>query len=288
MTQLAAFAMAACLAVSPKSDKVLAGDLAPAFPGLAPLPPETPLALAPLAGERRVFRAAELQRMALRLGVAPPAAGEICVERRTARLETPAAAAAMRKALPEARVEIVELSRMPAPEGVLEFPLSGLREGPAGVAFWSGEVRYAGARRFAVWAKARVTVTEALVVAVAALRAGAAIQESDLKLETREIFPSPGAFAGSIAEVAGHVARRAAAPGAPIRRQWLDPPRLVERGDPVRVESRAGGAVLELDAIAEASGAAGQIIPVRNPVSGRVFKATVEGKGMVSAGKDNR
>jgi len=45
--------------------------------------------------------------------------------------------------------------------------------------------------------------------------------------------------------------------------------------------------VLKLEAVAEAAGAAGQTIPVRNPGSGRVFKAKVEGKGMVSVERDN-
>jgi flagella basal body P-ring formation protein FlgA len=283
MTPLAAFAITACLAVSPASDKVLARDLAPAFPALAALPPETALALAPLPGERRVFHAGELQRMALRLGVAAPEAGDVCVERKAAPLEIPAALAAMRKTLPEARIEIAELSRTPAPEGELSFPLTGLRQGPKD-ALWSGEVRYGGGRRFMVWARVRVSVTQTLVVAAASLRAGAAIAETDLKLETREVFPGRDAFAGAIAEVAGHVARRATAAGTPIDRRWLDPPRLVERGARVRVDARSGGAVLELDAIAEGDGAAGQIISVRNPISGNLFRAKVEGKDMVSVG----
>ena len=286
MMPLAAMAIAGCLAVSANSDKVEARDFAPEFAGLAVLPPDTPLALAPLAGERRVFRVAELQRMALRLGIASKPETDICVERRTARLEASDALAAMRRVLPEARLEIIELSRLPVPEGGLEFPLSGLRQGQAG-ALWSGWVKYAGGRRFPVWARVRAVVTETVVVAVAALRARAAIPGSDLRVETREAFPENGAFAASIEEVAGRVARRAVGPGTPIRREWLDPPRLVERGDPVRVEARSGGARLELDAVAEAAGAAGQTIPVRNPISGSVFKARVEGKGIVSVGEEN-
>ena len=286
MTSLAAMALTACLAASPASDKVLARDLSPAFPALAALPPETPLALAPLAGERRIFRALELRRMALRLGIAAPPEGDICVERKTASLQSSAVIEAMRRALPEAQIAILELSRQPVPEGELEFPISGLRQEPAG-AFWNGWVRYGGTHRFQVWARVRATVTQKVVVVVAALRAGEAIRESDLRLETHEAFPEPGAFAESIEEVAGRVARRAAAPGNPIRRLWLDPPRLVERGDSVRVEARAGGAMLKLEAVAQAGGAAGQTIPVRNPGSGAVFRAKVEGKGMVSVERGN-
>ena len=73
--------------------------------------------------------------------------------------------------------------------------------------------------------------------------------------------------------------------GVAIRRQWLDPPREIARGDPVLVVAQVGGARLELECVAEAAGSTGQSIPVRNPVSGKRFTALVEGKGRASVGR---
>ena len=52
-----------------------------------------------------------------------------------------------------------------------------------------------------------------------------------------------------------------------------------------RLLARMGGARLELDAVAESAGSAGQTVRVRNPATGKVFEARVEGKGRVSAGR---
>jgi flagella basal body P-ring formation protein FlgA len=281
---LAELLLAGCLAANAGSDWVLARDLAPGFPGLAAVNPETPLAPAPLAGVRRVFRVAELRRIALGLKVAAAPEQDVCIERKTAPLDPAKALEAMRRQLPQARIEIVEYSRQPVPEGDLEFPLSGLR-GTSADGFWSGWVRYAGDRRFPVWAKVKASVSEVRVVAATALVPGRPIAAGELRLEAGEFFPQPGDMAASIEEVAGQVARVAVARGVAVRRQWLDPPREVARGDAVLVEAQVGGAHVELECVAEGPGSTGQSIPMRNPVSGKRFTARVEGKGRASVGK---
>jgi flagella basal body P-ring formation protein FlgA len=276
--------LAGCLAVSAGSDWVLARDLAPGFPGLAAVDPATALAPAPPAGVRRVFRVAELRRLALGLKVEAAPEGDICVERKTSPLDPAALLQAMRRQLPQARIEIVEYSRQPVPEGDLEFPLAGLRETSTD-GFWSGWVRYAGVRKVPIWVKVKALEPEARVVAATALAPGRRIEAGQVRLETGEFFPQPGAMAASIQEVAGQVPRIAVARGVAIRRQWLDPPREIARGDPVLVVAQVGGARLELECVAEAAGSTGQSIPVRNPVSGKRFTALVEGKGRASVGR---
>ena len=284
MMPLAELFLAGCLAVSPASDWMLAGDLAPGFPGLASVDPQTPLAPAPLAGAWRMFRVAELRTMALRLKVEAAPERDICVERKTSPLDPARVLETLRRELPRARIEIVEYSRQPVPEGDLEFPLAGLRGTPAD-GFWSGWVRYAGNRKFPVWAKVKAVVAETRVVAVAALIPGRPIAAGQLRLETGEFFPQPGAMAASLEEVTGQVARIAVARNVAIQRHWLEPPKEIVQGDAVLVESRAGAARIALECIAEGSGSAGQSIPLRNPVSGKRFVARVEGKGRASVGK---
>src|SRR5207245_1108141 len=72
----------------------------------------------------------------------------------------------------EAKIEIVEFSHFPAPEGALEFAWKDLAP-PASARTptrWRGYVRHDGNRRFAVWAMVRVTAQCRRVVAAKALR----------------------------------------------------------------------------------------------------------------------
>ena len=282
MIPLALFALTGCLAIGPRSDNILARDLAPALPGLADA--DTPVSAAPVPGMPRIFRLAELRRIGARFQLAGDPAKEICFERPVAPPDPARLAEAMRRQLPEAQIRILDWGRMPAPEGEVDFPLAGLRRAGA-EGFWNGSVRYGGGRRFSLWARVRVTVREARVVAREDLRPGPAIAAAQLRLETRDVFPAEKAFATSLEPVAGRAARLPIPAGAAIRLDWLAPAQDVLRGDRVSVEVRSGGVYLKFEATAEASGTVGQTIPVSNPVSKQRFSAKVEGKGLVSVGK---
>jgi flagella basal body P-ring formation protein FlgA len=266
--------------VDPASDRILARDFAANWPALASLPPGTEIGLAPAPGVTRIFGPAELRRLATRFQVsAVPQAG-ICFERRLAPLDPATLLPAMRRALPGARIEILDYSHSPAPQGVIEFPLSGLNPAPGG-GFWNGAVRYAGNRRYLIWARVELGLAAKRVVAREPLKAGDA-PDRNLLVETAiDEFPYAG-FAASIEEVTGKVLRRPVAAGEAIRTAWLEPPKLVLRGDTVQVQVQRGGARLKLEGLAEASGAVGETIPVLNPVSHRTFRARVAGRGLVS------
>jgi flagella basal body P-ring formation protein FlgA len=279
MIHLAAFALAACLAVGAGSDQVLAGDLAAAFPEWRAVPPETPLALAPAPGVQRVFRLPELRRLAERWNLSPAPDRELCVTRPVAVLTADRMLSAMQRELPAAHIELLDFSRLPAPEGELLFPASGLRQTPAG-GYWSGHVTYAGKHRFAVWARVKVKIAATRVIAAQDLRPGVLLDAAQFRLETREEVPGVG-FAGSAEEVVGKVSRRAIVAGAALRTEWLEPAKVVMRGEIVEVEVIHGGARLKLEGLAESSGAIGETIPIQNPVSKQRFQARVESKGRV-------
>jgi flagella basal body P-ring formation protein FlgA len=285
-----AFALA-CLAVQPASDRILAGDLASAFPPLAAVPPATEIAMAPAPGVSRVFHALDLRLLAARfhLSLSPETQAPICVERPVAPLDAAKLLAAMRKTLPEARIEVLEFSRQPAPSGEIEFPFAGLHPASAGVpghpprpALWNGAVLYAGSRHFAIWAAVVARVAYPRVLAAADLRPGQPIAATQLAAETREEFPSAAPFALRMEEVVGRWPRVAIRAGSPIRTDQLEPARDVVRGSTVRVDVRNRAALLELDAVAEASGSVGAFISIRNPSSGKRFRARVEAPGRVS------
>jgi flagella basal body P-ring formation protein FlgA len=274
--------LAGCLALHTASDQITAGDLAPEFPALETVPLDTPLALAPSPGVSRVMHLAELEKIAARLQVAAPHR-EICVQRAVAPPEPARLLAAMQAVLPEGHVQILDFSRRPVPEGDLEFPLAGLREGPVG-SFWNGTIRYAGNRQFPIWARVAVSVKLPRVVAAADLQPGREITRDLVRDETRDAFPSAAGFPQSAGQVVGKSARIFIRSGAIIRSEQLEASKDVRIGETVRVDVWSGGAHLKLEARAEASGALGQMIPVRNPDSQKRFLARVEGKGRVSIG----
>ncbi len=263
---------------------MVANDFVPLAPEWSAVPPETPLGLAPAPGVQRVLRLPELRRLAQRWNLATQPERELCVTRPVAALDPDVLLAAMRRQLPEARIEIVEFGRQLAPQGELEFPLSGLRQSSGG-AFWTGDVKYAGQHRFALWARVKVFVPVVRVVATEAIPLGRSLNASLVRLESREEFPSPGYLAG-VEEVAEKMARRPISAGAAIRAEWLAPAKVVNRGDAVQVEIVNGSAHLKLDAVAASSGAVGDIVLVVNPDSKRQFRARVlsAGKVLVTGG----
>lgn len=283
MTSLMVAAAAGCLAVA--GEQILARDMARGWPEFAAVPEETALGYAPVPGARRIYGRAELARLAARFGMPAAAPGPLCFERPAGRLEGGRVLTAMREALgaPEARIEIVELSRYPAPEGRLAFPRAGLRApgrgSPAGTpVLWKGWVLYGANRRFPVWARVIVRAPVRRVRAAVALKAGETVRPEQVRLEEAEGFPA-ARDAGSLAEVVGRRVRRTIPAGAAVPLAALAEPHEVERGDQVRV-TVAGPARLEFTARAESSGAAGEEVVLRNPESRRTFSARVVGKGL--------
>jgi flagella basal body P-ring formation protein FlgA len=281
MIPLALFALAGCLAVDAGAVRIDAGDLARAIPAFAAAPPDAEAALAPAAGVARVFTAPELARLAAAWRLPPPPGAAVCFERPVAAPDPAKLLAAMRKTLPKARIEILDYSREPQPEGEIEFPLAGLQPGAAAT-MWLGTVHYASTRRFAIWARVKVAATTALVLAAADLHPGQAIAAKAVRAETRDGLPSAAPFATSVDEVIGKWPRVAMRAGSPIRLDQLEPAKEVLRGEMVQVEVRSGALRMEAKGQAEASGALDEIIPVLNTSSKKRFLARIEGKGMVS------
>lgn len=277
MSPLAAFALSACAAVAPDSDRILLRDVAPAFPDVEISAPEMPVGLAPAPGVERRFDIPELRRIAARLHLESEPRQEICVTRPVAPLDRDRILAAMREQLPAAAIELLDFSHWPAPAGTLEFPLSGLRDD-----HWTGAVRYAGSRRLAVWARVRVRVSVARAMAARDLRAGERLDSADLRIETVEAAPAPGLYLESASEGAGKRLRRSVRAGDVLRAEWLETPPDVARGETVQVEVRSGAALLAFEGQAQGSGNVGQTISVLNPQTRKRFQARVEARGRVA------
>ena len=78
--------------------------------------------------------------------------------------------------------------------------------------------------------------------------------------------------------IEGKIARRTIAAGERIVPAALEDAKDVIRGETIRVQAIDGAATITLDAIAQSSGNRGQTIMVHNPLSGRNFRALIEGQ----------
>jgi flagella basal body P-ring formation protein FlgA len=141
-------------------------------------------------------------------------------------------------------------------------------------------VRYAGAHKFAVWARVRVRISGPRAVAAHDLRAGQRLSTADFRLETDISAEDPHPL--TIEELSGRRLRRAVRAGTAVRGEWTDLPPDVMRGETVRVEVRCGAAMLAFEGRAQGSGNSGQTVAVINPQTRKRFQARVEGPGRVS------
>lgn len=177
---------AACLPVA--GSRILGRDLALADPRFAALPATFAVGFAPEPGAKRIYAAAELQRIARAGGFQASGAPEMCFEI-PMRTLSPEDAAAMRRGLPpDAELTIEELSRPDLPAGQLEFPMAGLEPaapGAQGVQLWRGFVRYADTRKASCWVRVKLTARYTVVVAAKDLPPGQALEAAVLRLETQ-------------------------------------------------------------------------------------------------------
>lgn len=278
--------------VSVGGEQIFGADLSRAVPLLSAIPRDAVIGYSPAPGARRIFQAVELKRIGARYGIAVPADSRACFEWKLQPITEDAVRAAIHESLkaPEARIEILAMSAALAPEGKLIFPLNGVAAATnteaATPVTWKGYVEYSSPRRFSVWARVKISAAMPRVVAVEPLVAGKPIGKAQVRLETHEDFPFRSDAARSLDDVIGRMPRRGVRAGSPVLRSDLEEPFQVEAGETVEVTAISGAAQLALEAVAQNSGRQGDVISLRNPRSGKTFRARIEGKGkaMVLAG----
>ena len=265
-------------------DQITGADLARALPMFSMLPRDAVLAYSPAPGGRRVFASPELEGIAKKYGIAVPEGSKACFEWPLQPLDEGAVRAAIREslAMPDARVEVLAMSRAQGPLGKLVFPLSGLSAStsidPSTPVTWRGEVLYHSSHRFGVWARVRVAATMTRVVATELILPGSAVTAKQVRQETYDDFPLRNDIARSLDEVIGRVPRRAIRAELPVFRSDLMEPYQVQRGEIVQVTAISGATQLSMEAVAQSSGRQGDTISLKNERSGRTFQARIEGK----------
>jgi len=185
-----------------------------------------------------------------------------------------------------AKIEIVSSSQRPVPMGELVFPREGFQV-PHGAGapqdlLWQGSVRYDEGKTAPVWAKVRITATMTRVVAVKSIPPGKPIQKNQVRLETCEDFPLDETMARGLDDVVNKVPKSLLPALTPIRKSQVERPPDVAKGDVVTVRVVGGAMRLSLEGTAQTAGVTGSVIVVRNPSSGKDFRAQVTGKDQVT------
>jgi hypothetical protein len=149
---IASLGLALAVAVAPQCayvdrDIITGTDLLAADPAFAAIPPDRIVGRSPSPGRQRFFTVPELKAIAESSGLSLVPTQDVCFEWRTSVVSSEAAGAAMAEAYPEARIEVVEMSRYPAPSGSVVFPRASLQRVPAAVMLWRGYVVYGEERR---------------------------------------------------------------------------------------------------------------------------------------------
>jgi flagellar basal body P-ring formation protein FlgA len=267
------------------NDRIFAEDLAQVLPAFSTkIPGDAVIGFSPAPGARRIFNSLELRRIGAPYGVSVAADAEACFEWSLQTLTDDGVRAAIRDSLqsPGARIDVLAISRTQAPAGKLSFPLSGLLastlSGPDTPVTWRGEVIYHGSRKFSIWARVKIAATMTRVVATQPILPGQTVAANQVRVETYDDFPLRNDIARNLEEVVGRMSRRPIRAGLPVFRVDLIEPLEVQRGDLVDVTAIQGAAQLRMPALAENQGRQGDTISLRNPRTGRIFRARIEGK----------
>ena len=141
-------------------------DLAEAVPEFRVLTPELPIGYSPVPGATRLVSAAEVARLASANHVVLPVSASACFKRKVQALNPDSILHAMKTALPEGSVELIDFSRSPVPVGEIEFPADRLGRAsignPEAPVLWRGVVKDAQ-RSYPVWARVKVIMPPAPV-----------------------------------------------------------------------------------------------------------------------------
>ena len=281
-----AAAAEACLPVS--GLRITARDLAPLIPAFADTAVAEDLGPSPAPGYRRNITAAGIAAWAARNGLAATGAAGTCFEWPLEPIRREQIAAALSAALPSGTaVEVVDHSRFPAPAGVIRFPRSGVSL-PTGTSsgrpvIWRGLLSYAPGKSVPVWAKIRASISVSRAVAAEVLPALKTIASNQVRVETADVFPLTEATLLDLKDIIGKAPRRSLRSGQVLTKDLLTDALEVERGAHIAVQAQSGGAMLRFSAVALSGGRRGETILLRNPSSGRNFKAEIISKGQAAA-----
>ncbi|TQV84127.1 flagellar basal body P-ring formation protein FlgA [Exilibacterium tricleocarpae] len=132
-----------------------------------------------------------------------------------------------------------------------------------------------------IFVPARVDTLLRVAVANRSLARGELVQAGDISLSSRNTATLGAGYVGDPDRIVGKVLKRNLNQGGVFRISSLQAPRVIRKGDALRVEANSGRLRIVAPGIALADGQVGQQIRVKNTDSQRIIKARVVAAGRV-------
>lgn len=139
-----------------------------------------------------------------------------------------------------------------------------------------------GSRRRVFRIEASVVETAAVAVLTRGINRGDTIEPGDVAIERRPREQVTGDVVSAAELSVGRIARRAMAPGTPLRTTDLQKPEIVARNEIVTLVYEKPGMMLTSRGKALEAGGLGDSITLQNPTSKRTLQGIVSGPGRVS------
>lgn len=132
---------------------------------------------------------------------------------------------------------------------------------------------------WSIYVSATVSWEQDIVVAATGLRRGQDISAEDVRLERRRLKRPGVKYVHSLDQVIGKVAGRRLAANKAVDWRYLEQADLVRKGEAVQLVAKNASIAVKIEGKALTSGAKGEQIKVRNPLSNRVVDALVTARG---------
>ena len=153
-----------------------------------------------------------------------------------------------------------------------------------------GRVETAEHRRTPVWAHVFVRIRQSVVIAARDVNAGETFASGMLEVKQQTLPLGTHNTIAEPAQAVGRTALRRIRAGDAVRTEWLAAPAAVQRGQAVEVEVRSGRSSIRFRAEAVSNAQLGEMVALRNPVTGKRFRAvaTAPGQAEMTVSKEGQ
>ena len=152
---------------------------------------------------------------------------------------------------------------------------------PANASNVTVKVQCSGARRWSLFASAKIKRILPILVASRSLNRGEQLEADDLSVVQRDVSNISYGYISDLEGAIGKQLRRPLRAGDPLRASALEAPQVINKGDQLVVTAKSGALKVVAPGIALSNGKLGQQIRVQNNHSERIFKAKVVSAGHV-------
>ncbi len=150
------------------------------------------------------------------------------------------------------------------------------------------QIRCTAPKPWKIYLNAQVDLWRPVVVFRRSLTKGSSVQTSDLRLERHNLNRLRNGYFTSIESVSNLTLNHSVRPGQIVTASSVSAPKLVKRGELVRVINQRQGIRIESKGYAQRDGALGDRVPIKHMPSGKIINAQVTHRGIATISPNNR